>query len=243
VGQKSLTNFTIQLKIINCQEKCETNFIWWIHTFRFFHALSALQCGHPVLHGEHPGKLQIKSLPTFQRSLLPPSSGRWVSRARGNGLRHRNQSAKAETLAGPVGNKVGIGRGPGANRKEGACQTWPGGERTAREWLEKTALFRAPWVLASRSPDISGMWWGGQVKKCLGETGRNNREEIRKWLGLGGALKRAVCWHSGQVGTGNAVSDASYVLWECGWGASMTGSGEGHPPCSWWRQQGPLKRW
>jgi hypothetical protein len=33
-----------------------------------------------------------------------------------------------------VGNKVGIERGPGANRKEGACQTWPGEKRTAREW-------------------------------------------------------------------------------------------------------------
>jgi hypothetical protein len=36
VGQKSLTNFKIQLKIINCQEKWETNFILWIHTQSFF---------------------------------------------------------------------------------------------------------------------------------------------------------------------------------------------------------------
>jgi hypothetical protein len=49
-------------------------------------------------------------------------------------------------------------------------------------------------------------------KKLRGEIGQNNREEIRKWLGLGGALKRAVCWPSDQVVTGNAVSDASYVL-------------------------------
>jgi hypothetical protein len=32
VGQNSLTNFTTKLTIINCQEKCEINFIWWIHT-------------------------------------------------------------------------------------------------------------------------------------------------------------------------------------------------------------------
>jgi hypothetical protein len=30
-------------------------------------------------------------------------------------VRYRNQSAKAEILTGPVGNRVGIGRGPGAN--------------------------------------------------------------------------------------------------------------------------------
>jgi hypothetical protein len=28
--------FTVQLKIATCQEKCETNFIWWIHTKFFF---------------------------------------------------------------------------------------------------------------------------------------------------------------------------------------------------------------
>jgi hypothetical protein len=41
---------------------------------------------------------------------------------------------------------------------------------------------------------------------------RDQREEIRNWLGLGGVLKRTVWWLSGQVGTGNTVSDASYVL-------------------------------
>jgi hypothetical protein len=55
----SLTNFTIQLKIINCQEKCETNFILWIHTQSFFYTLSALKFGHPVAHGEHPVEIPI----------------------------------------------------------------------------------------------------------------------------------------------------------------------------------------
>jgi hypothetical protein len=41
---------------------------------------------------------------------------------------------------------------------------------------------------------------------------RDQREEIRKWPGPGGVLKRTEWWPSGQVGTGNAVSDASYVL-------------------------------
>jgi hypothetical protein len=41
---------------------------------------------------------------------------------------------------------------------------------------------------------------------------REQREEIRKWPGPGGALKRAACWPSGQLWTCNAVSDASYVL-------------------------------
>jgi hypothetical protein len=54
MGQKSLTNFTIILKIINCQEKCETNFICWIHAQSFFYTLSSLHCGHPVSHLEHP---------------------------------------------------------------------------------------------------------------------------------------------------------------------------------------------
>jgi hypothetical protein len=35
-GPKVLTNFTVQWKIINSQEKCETNFIWWIHSKSFF---------------------------------------------------------------------------------------------------------------------------------------------------------------------------------------------------------------
>jgi hypothetical protein len=62
-------------------------------------------------------------------SLLPPSSGRWVSRARGIGLRYRNQSAKAETLTGPVRNRVGIGWGPGANTRLHGATT------------QKTAIF------------------------------------------------------------------------------------------------------
>jgi hypothetical protein len=46
-----------------------------------------------------------------------------VSRTRGIGLRYRKQSAKVETMTGPVGNRVGIRRDTGANRKEGACHS------------------------------------------------------------------------------------------------------------------------
>jgi hypothetical protein len=36
MGQRYLTILTIPLKIINYQEKCGTNFIWWVHRHRFF---------------------------------------------------------------------------------------------------------------------------------------------------------------------------------------------------------------
>jgi hypothetical protein len=45
---------------------------------------------------------------------------------------------------------------------------------------------------------------------------RKKREDIIKWPEPGGVLKRKVWWSSGQVGTVNAVSDASYVLKESG---------------------------
>jgi hypothetical protein len=38
------------------------------------------------------------------------------------------------------------------------------------------------------------------------------REEMRNRLGPVGVLKMTVWWPSGQVRTGNAVSDVSYVL-------------------------------
>jgi hypothetical protein len=55
--------------------------------------------------GSHSGEYEDGfllgySLPTFQRSLLPPASGQWVSRARGIGLRYRNQSPKADRTSG-----------------------------------------------------------------------------------------------------------------------------------------------
>jgi hypothetical protein len=40
----------------------------------------------------------------------------------------------------------------------------------------------------------------------------DQREEIRNWSEPGDVLKRTVQWPSGQVGTGSAVSDASYAL-------------------------------
>jgi hypothetical protein len=63
---------------------------------------------------------------------------------------------------------------------------------------------------------------------------RDRKLEIRNWPGPNSILKRTVWWPRGKVGTGNAVSDASYVVWESGLGASMTDSGDGHPPCSCW---------
>jgi hypothetical protein len=67
-------------------------------------------------------------------------------------------------MRGPVENKVGIGRDTGANRKEGACHS-------LARW-EKDNM-RLGQGLASDSPDISGMWLGGQGKKY---TGRNGTE-------------------------------------------------------------------
>jgi hypothetical protein len=69
-------------------------------------------------------------------------------------------------------------------------------ERTAREWLEEMALFRAPRGLAGGSLDIAGCGEEDRERNIWGETGRNNmrdqREEIRKWPGLCGVLKRTV---------------------------------------------------
>jgi hypothetical protein len=75
-----------------------------------------------------------------------------------------------------------------------------------------------------KGPSGSGEWVTGKKGgrdenregNIRGGNKRNNmrdqREEIRKWPGPGGVLKRTVCWPSGQVGSGNAVSDVSYVL-------------------------------
>jgi hypothetical protein len=63
-------------------------------------------------------------------------------------------------------------------------------------------------MYGGRGEDREGNIWG--------EIGRNNmigrREEIRNWQGTGGVLKRTVWWPSGQVRTGKAVADASYVF-------------------------------
>jgi hypothetical protein len=59
---------------------------------------------------------------------------------RGNGLRYRNQSAKAETLAEPVGNRVGIGRGPGANRKEGGVPNVVRREKDSKRVVGRNSL-------------------------------------------------------------------------------------------------------
>jgi hypothetical protein len=57
-----------------------------------------------------------------------------------------------------VGDRVGIRRGLGANRREGAYHSLARrGKRTCkRERLEETALIRAPWGMASGSLDIRG---------------------------------------------------------------------------------------
>jgi hypothetical protein len=73
------------------------------------------------------------------------------------GLIYRNQSAKAEILSGPVGNKVRIGRGQGSQKeREGIPQPGQKGEeRTSkRDGVKEIALIRAPRGLARRSPDM-----------------------------------------------------------------------------------------
>jgi hypothetical protein len=152
------------------------------------------------------------------------------------GLRYRNQSAKAETLTAPVGNRVGIRRGPGANRKEGPCHSLARRVKGQQERVVRgNGPFLGPlevWRVDHRSSAECGE---DRERNILGETGWNNmrdqRVEIRKWLGPVGVLKRTVWWPSGQVRIGNVVSDASYTLLRER-RASMTGSVECHPPCS-----------
>jgi hypothetical protein len=57
----------------------------------------------------------------------------------GIGLRYRNQPAKAEPLTGPVGNRVGIGLGPGSQQERGGVlQSGQEGKRTCkRQRLEE----------------------------------------------------------------------------------------------------------
>jgi hypothetical protein len=79
----------------------------------------------------------------------------------GISLRYRNQSAKAETLTRPVWNRVGIRRGLGANRREGAYHSLARRGKKGhakKERLEEMALLRAPRGLASGPPDIRGAW-------------------------------------------------------------------------------------
>jgi hypothetical protein len=62
VDQKSLTNYEIRLKIINCQENFEANFIWWIHTSSFFILpLDARRCQLQE-NGDSTGKSIVLSL-------------------------------------------------------------------------------------------------------------------------------------------------------------------------------------
>jgi hypothetical protein len=57
-----------------------------------------------------------------------------------------------------VGNRVGIGRGPGAKRKEGACHSLARrGKGQQERVVSGNGPFRAPRGLASGSPDVSGI--------------------------------------------------------------------------------------
>jgi hypothetical protein len=60
-GPKSLTTFTIQLKIINFQKKCTTDFIWWIH-IQICYTLSGVQCGHPISNEKHSIEIPVLSM-------------------------------------------------------------------------------------------------------------------------------------------------------------------------------------
>jgi hypothetical protein len=114
---------------------------------------------------------------------------------RGIGLRYRNQSAKTETFTGPMENRVGIVQGPGANRKEGCATAWLGVKRTGRDWLEETALFLGPRVLASGSPDIAWCDEEDRERSIRGKIGRNimrvQREESLS------RLSKYLCWSNG----------------------------------------------
>jgi hypothetical protein len=104
--------------------------------------------------------LSGRSLLMFQRSLLPPSSGWWVSRACGISLRYRNQSSKAETLTGPVGNR--IGRGLGSQWERGGNATaWSGGEKDmqARE-VRGNGPYKGPSGYGEWVTGHKGAWWG-----------------------------------------------------------------------------------
>jgi hypothetical protein len=57
-------------------------------------------------------------------------------------LRYRNQSAKAETLTGPVGNRVRIGQGLGANRKKGACHSLARREKDSKRVVRGNCPFK-----------------------------------------------------------------------------------------------------
>jgi hypothetical protein len=76
-----------------------------------------------------------------------------------------------------------------------------------------------------------GWTWWGHGRKYMG---RNNLrlEGGNKELARADGVLKSTVWPSGQVGTGRAATYASYILWDSGWGTSMTGWGKGHPPCS-----------
>jgi hypothetical protein len=97
---------------------------------------------------------------TYRLKSTGETSTPWA--AREIGLRHRNQSAKAEILTRTVGNTVGIGRGPGANRREGVyhslARRGKGHAREREREVRETVVLRAPRGPASGSPDIRWTW-------------------------------------------------------------------------------------
>jgi hypothetical protein len=81
------------------------------------------------------------------------------------GLRYRNQSAKAETLIGSVGNRVRIGRGPEASRREGACHSLA---RREKDMQEREVRGNGPF----KGPSASGEWVTGHKVDVVRRTGK-----------------------------------------------------------------------
>lgn len=95
-------------------------------------------------------------------------------------------------------------------------QNWVRANRRGKditERSEKSALIRVPRSLAGGSLDIRGGWsWWGTSRVEI----RTDWGQIAYWKGQCSALGRAMLYQM------------FAVLWESGWGAPMTGSGEGH---------------
>jgi hypothetical protein len=151
-------------------------------------------------------------LQTFLRSLVPPSSG-WVSHAWGNQSEKYEPFNQGTTSARPTGKVVRIGQGEGSQQEERAYHCPAKKEMDMQDRLKKSMLIRAPRGTAGVSPDLwkwGWMWWG-YGRKYTGRKWKNNiRLETENELAGG----QWAVWPSGQVKTGNAATDASYVLWE-----------------------------
>jgi hypothetical protein len=86
------------------------------------------------------------------------------SRAHGIGLRYRKQLAKVETMTGPVGNRVGIGRDMGTNKKEGACHSLASWEKDNERMVRVNGPLQGPSGI--------GEWFTGHKREVVRRTGK-----------------------------------------------------------------------